>query len=359
MMLFKRKTAGLCSIAALATLMPFSALAQYEFDRRLPCNAFCRAWMGWDQAPRAARRLSVIEFDEEVFYVDRSYRDGRGPRINQRYARPKPARPPSAKPSAAAQRRAAAKQSNRRQSASERSATLKGARSASRAAPPSPTSSQSLNDAPPPNAEAQKSADLTPNLAAPRPPVAAAPPEANAHADGPPARKDAMLQPTSPTNADPSLATGASEDNGDQSEPDVVSTIGPPLDDAQANREQTKEAGTPDPVPARESREPDPPENEARSRRMAGLRAMSEADRVVLSILQQSASDLSLPVEAPHIGQILNDDVPLNDLPNEIIDQLPSFRGLKFVISKGDAYLVSPVNRRVLRIWYTDPSRPG
>ena len=56
MRIFKRheipilKLAGLVAFGFLLPLFHASdAHAQYEADRKLPCNAYCRKWMGWDK----------------------------------------------------------------------------------------------------------------------------------------------------------------------------------------------------------------------------------------------------------------------------------------------------------------------
>ena len=86
---------------------------------------------------------------------------------------------------------------------------------------------------------------------------------------------------------------------------------------------------------------------------------MSDEDRAVLKALQASAPDLALSIETPRIGETLPENVPLTALPSQIVEKLPSFRGFQFVISNGDAYLVSPASRRVLRVWYTAEPRRG
>ena len=60
-----------------AMLAPAPASAQY-YNRSLPCNAACRAWMGWDE-PRRSRQVEVYEYYEVVpeYYEERRAYRGR------------------------------------------------------------------------------------------------------------------------------------------------------------------------------------------------------------------------------------------------------------------------------------------
>ncbi|MDB5594554.1 MAG: hypothetical protein JWM36_1515 [Hyphomicrobiales bacterium] len=84
----------------------------------------------------------------------------------------------------------------------------------------------------------------------------------------------------------------------------------------------------------------------------------SEEDRKILQLLRRAASDLALGDNDMGAGDNVAEDIPLTPLPEAVIARKPFFKNYQFFVSDGDAVLVTPKTRRVVKV-YSSKAQAG
>lgn len=323
------------------------AEAQVVGDRVIPCDASCRRWLGvearpvYREPPVYRARPSFRErayLEDDGYYLEeyeprmrfpRERREVWGPRRGFEQA---PAREPFV-------------QSQRRRptvSSRPKSTISKSKKVADRKERLKDTGAIAAKVTPPP--VVARTTSQEPVTPAPKVPakIEAAPaavlPQPETQADSVATLAEPASPPSIPAAAAPDVAVTR---ESSAASPATPAPPAPPVEVAAVP--QQVEAPAPAPLTGIS-----PPKNPLLD---LTNRVTSEDDRKILQLLRGTAPDLALGDNDMGAGDNVAEDIPLTHLPDAVIARKPFFKDYQFFVSDGDAVLVTPKTRRVVKVY--------